>query len=37
MIKLKNEINTCIYVKGLPDDISLFELEEFFSKAGVIK
>jgi RNA recognition motif-containing protein len=37
MIKLKNKLNTCIYVKGLPDDIEIEELKEFFSKAGVIK
>ena len=36
-LKLLNKANTAIYVKGLPDDVAVDELKEFFSKAGVIK
>ena len=33
----KSKINTYIYVKGLPEDVSLEEIETFFSKAGVFR
>jgi HIV Tat-specific factor 1 len=37
VLKQSSKANTSIYIKGLPDDVSLEELKEFFSKAGVIK
>eukprot|EP01112_Ceratiomyxa_fruticulosa_P011829 TRINITY_DN3248_c0_g1_i1.p1 TRINITY_DN3248_c0_g1~~TRINITY_DN3248_c0_g1_i1.p1 ORF type:complete len:380 (+),score=104.06 TRINITY_DN3248_c0_g1_i1:238-1377(+) len=29
--------SNCVYVQGLPDDVGVNELEEFFKKCGVIK
>jgi HIV Tat-specific factor 1 len=29
--------NTFIYVKGLPDDVTMAEAKEFFEKAGIIR
>ena len=31
------KINSSIYVKGLPEDITIEEMKEFFGKAGIIK
>ncbi len=36
-MKASAKANTSIYIKGLPDDVEVEELKEFFSKAGVIK
>lgn len=33
----KGPANTCIYVTGLPMDVSLEEMKEFFGRGGVIK
>lgn len=31
------KINSNVYVKGLPEDITMEELKEFFTKAGVLR
>lgn len=33
----ENKLNTFIYVDGLPLDVNLEEIKEYFKKCGVIK
>ena len=37
LVSFKNRTNTSIYVKGLPQDISVDEMKDFFLKAGILK